>query len=375
MIYFDHNASSPLNEEVLQTMLPYLQSVQANPSSLHRSGRLARSAIESARYQLAETINCQPDQVIFTSGGTESNNMVFNGVQANDLLVGSVEHASVIEPARLLAKQSELALSFIPVDEQGVYQLSKLDRHFNGLVSMQWVNNETGVVQPVEDLKNQCADALLHIDASQALGKIAVDFAAVNADFMTLSAHKFNGPKGCGALIVKNPDSFLSGQVGGFQEQAKRAGTENTAAIVGMAKAAEIAVENLDQRIRHTLEVRDYFEQQLLSVKGMTIFSHSVPRVSNTSFFALPFFHGETFLMECDKAGFELASGSACHSQITEQSHVLQAMNIPEPIGLNAIRLSVGENNSRQQIDEFIQFIHDKLENLPAAIKSAVGFN
>ncbi|MBL7003062.1 MAG: cysteine desulfurase [Gammaproteobacteria bacterium] len=365
---FDHNASTPLAAEALDKMLPYLQSLYGNPSSLHQSGRVAKSAIETARAELAECINCYPDQIIFTSGGTESNKLVLNYVSQLESAVGSVEHASVLENISSSASN----LSYVPVNEQGVYQIVGLpDVKF---ISIQYVNNETGVVQPVAELRKTCQNALLHVDASQAVGKLKVDFLDLGIDFMTLSAHKFNGPKGVGALVVKDPISFSALQKGGYQESSKRAGTENVAAIVGMGHAATLLKQNLPQRIEKITKLRDHFEQQLMKIPGVTIFSSSVERVSNTCFFALPFFHGETFLMECDRAGFELASGSACHSSVTEPSHVLKAMGIDESIAINAIRASFGVNNTVQQIDEFIQFINNKLENLPVSIKSVAGF-
>ncbi len=366
--YFDHNASSPLHADVLQAMLPYLQSVHANPSSLHRSGRLARDAIEQARQQVALAVHCEPQQVIFTSGGTESNNMVLQAHKHLHFYIGAVEHASVLDAAQAIQNTT-----LITVDEFGVYQLpDALDE--DAFVSLQLVNNETGVIQPVKQLKQHFSQVLVHCDASQALGKIEVDFKDLDVDFLTLSAHKFNGPKGVGALIVKTPDALNALLHGGYQESGKRAGTENVAAVVGMGLAARLAHEQLPQRQQQFALLRDYFEQKLSTIPQVCIFSRQVNRVSNTCFFALPYFHGETFLMECDRAGFELASGSACHSSVTTPSHVLQAMHIDESLALNAIRASFGVDNTRQQIDEFIQFIQNKLENLPASIKSAVGF-
>lgn len=366
--YFDHNASSPLNDDVFNHMLPYLQNVHANPSSLHQSGRLAKSAIETARLQIAQAVNCDPQQVVFTSGGTEANNMVLQAHKSLSLYVGAVEHASVLEAAQNI-KSTHLVL----VNEQGVYQPLNADVSA-ALVSLQLVNNETGVVQPIVEVTKGLSDCMIHCDASQALGKISVDFKTLGVDFLTLSAHKFNGPKGAGALIVKKPSAFSALLLGGLQEHGVRAGTENVASIVGMGLAAEIAQQTLAGRAQQFALIRDYFEQQLKKINGAYIFSEQVDRVSNTCFFALPYFHGETFLMECDRAGFELASGSACHSSVTTPSHVLQAMNIDEALSLNAIRASFGVDNTRQQIDEFIQFIQVKLENLPASIKSAVGF-
>jgi len=366
--YFDHNASSPIDDKTLQAMLPYLQAVHANPSSLHQAGRLAKSAIETARLQIAQFVNCEPNQVVFMSGATEANNMVLQAHKLLLLNVGAVEHASVFSAAQKLDH-----VEWVKVNEHGVYQPESVSPDV-GFISLQLVNNETGVIQPIAHIKEKYPNTLFHCDVAQALGKAEVDFKALGVDFLSLSAHKFNGPKGAGALIIKKPEAFDALIVGGYQEGGLRAGTENVAAIVGMGLAAESAHAQLKERIQRFLSLRDYFEDQLKQIQGVTIFSDSVNRVCNTSYFALPYFHGETFLMECDRAGFALTSGSACHSNVTTPSHVLRAMNIDESLALNAIRASFGVDNTRQQIDEFIKFIHVKLENLPASIKSVVGF-
>ena len=363
--YFDHNATTPLNPEVLAQMVPYLSDYFGNPSSLHQAGRLAKSAIDTARQAVAEAINCQAQQVFFTSGGTESNNWVFQAHADHKFCIGSVEHASVISAAKHYARQ---AVSYIPVDETGVYQTDSLSfTDEKVLLSAQLVNNETGVIQPVQSIAANKGSAKLHCDASQVIGKVALDFTALNVDFLTLSAHKFNGPKGCAALVVKDPDWLQARTVGGFQEFAKRAGTENVAAIVGMGHAITLAVQQQSQQV--TTALRDYFEQGLQAM-GAVIFAQQAPRVGNTSFFALPHFHGETLLMACDKAGFALASGSACHSQVTEPSHVLAAMGIDDAVAINAIRASFAASNTQQEVDELLGFLNEQLEKLPASIKS-----
>lgn len=369
-VYFDHNATTPLDAEVLAFMMPYLKSHYANPSSLHQAGRIAKSAIDTARHEIAKAINCEPQQVFFTSGGTESNNWVFQAHQGWGFWVGSVEHASVLSTAKLYALQTPKTVA---VDELGRYQFDDLDLgNEQSLISVQLVNNETGVIHAIEQLQGMLGATKLHCDASQAIGKVAVDFAAMGVDFLTLSAHKFNGPKGCGALIAKDPEDLQARAVGGFQEAAKRAGTENVAAIVGMGKAITLAVANQQLRNATTTQLRDYFEQGLLNL-GATIFAQQANRVGNTSFFALPYFHGETLLMECDKAGYALASGSACHSQVTAPSHVLSAMGVSEEIAINAIRASFAASNTQAEVDGLLRFFKQQLENLPSIIKSVVN--
>ncbi len=382
-VYLDHNASSPLHPEVLEEMLPFLSGAGGNPSSLHQSGRFLRSALETARQRVAELINADPAQVIFTSGGTEANNLAIKGMLplgAQTCIVSSqVEHASVLQPL-IQAASAGCRSELLEVTEQGVIDVTKATKVIDDLqpdmLSVQMANNETGVIQPLAELAalaHRDPQTLVHSDATQAAGKIEVDMQQLGVDLLTLSAHKFNGPQGSGALVVKNHSILNPLLSGGPQESNRRAGTENVALLVGMGKAAEIARIKLQEKRAYLLELRRFFEQRLNTIPGVHIFSSEVERLPNTSFFAIPYYHGETLLMQLDQAGFELASGSACHSEVTRPSHVLTAMGIPEELALNAVRVSFGMENTRQQIEQFVETLNGLINQLPAAMRQVIG--
>jgi cysteine desulfurase len=376
-VYLDHNASSPLHPEVLDAMLPFLKNAHGNASSLHKSGRFLRSAVESARQHLAALVNAEPANVIFTSGGTEANNLAIKGfipdLTQSTIACSSIEHASVIEPVRQMQRQGSTSF-LLPVDAQGVIEVAEsatlINQQQPDLVSVQLANNETGAIQPVQRLGHLIQaekNLLLHTDATQAVGKINVDIKRLNVDLLTLSGHKFQGPQGCGALIMNNAANLKKPlQSGGPQESRRRAGTENVALLVGLGKAAQLAQINLLERQSYLLELRGYFEQQLMGIEGVHIFSKDSDRLPNTSFFSIPYYHGETLLMQLDQAGFELASGSACHSAVTQPSHVLTAMGVDEALALNAVRVSFGGENTIQQIDQLIAVLNNLINQIPA---------
>ncbi|MBC8210275.1 MAG: cysteine desulfurase [Gammaproteobacteria bacterium] len=382
-VYFDHNASTPLHPEVLEEMLPFMQRAHGNASSLHQSGRFLRSAIETARQRVAELVNCSQQDVIFTSGGTEANNLAIKGFVApgSRLLSSQIEHASVLEPLQQM-QTSGCSTHLFTVNRQGVTELeaaeSLIQQHQPDLISLQLANNETGVVQPVQQiarLGHRHPTTLVHTDATQAVAKMAVDMEQLDVDMMTLSGHKMQGPQGAGALIVRRSTTKIKNVLisGGLQESSCRAGTENVATLVGFGKAAQLARINLLERQATLLELRRYFEQQLAGISGVQLFGDQVERLPNTSFFSIPFYHGETLLMQLDKAGFELASGSACHSEVTLPSHVLAAMGIDEDLALNAVRVSFGVDNTCQQIDTLIETLNHLINQLPAVMRQAAG--
>ena len=382
-VYFDHNASSTLLPEVLEAMLPLMSGSHGNASSLHGSGRLLRSAIESARARVAQLVAVEPRQVIFTSGGTEANNLALKGAVdacARPVLMSSpIEHASLLEPLRQLQGKGA-RVAFMQVLETGVVDADQaaalIDEQQPEWLSLQAANNETGVLQPVARIAALARERglrRLHCDATQMAGKLPLDFAALGVDMMTLSAHKFGGPQGVGALVVR-PDLRLEPLLaGGPQEQGRRAGTENAALIAGFGKACELAANDLPERQAFLLELRTRFEARLKEIAGVVIFGEAAERLPNTSFFAIPYYHGETLLMELDKAGFALASGSACHSEVTRPSHVLTAMGVDEDLALNAVRVSFGMENSLQQVDRLIEALQQLINRLPAAVRQHHG--
>jgi len=382
-IYFDHNASSPLHPQVLEAMLPFMQSAHGNASSLHRSGRFLRSAIDGARVQVAALVNARPDEVIFTSGGSEANNTAvksFIDLHApGHWLSSPLEHASLLGPLHQ-AERAGKTLHWLLADQQGRVDpatATTLCQQFSPqLISLQLANNETGVLQPVQQIvqiARSHADCLIHSDATQAVGKVEVDMQQLDVDLLTLSGHKFNAPQAVGALVVKSATLREPLISGGHQESGRRAGTENVALLVGLGKAAELARINLFERHAFLLELRRHFEHGLAQIGGVHIFGAEAERLPNTSYFALPYYHGETLLMQLDKAGFECSSGSACQSAVTKPSHVLSAMQVNEDLALNAVRVSFGMDNTIQQVDQLIATLNTLINQLPAIMRQAAS--
>jgi cysteine desulfurase len=356
VIYFDHNATTPVDERVLQAMLPFFSRFYANPSSLYKLARLSRSAIDTAREQVAQLINARPEQVIFTSGGTEANNLALKGClpQAR-VLTSAFEHPSILQSLANAELVSITRQGYI--DQQFLAQLDqKSDQPF-GLASFMLVNNETGVIQDIARLSAimKLHGTLVHTDAVQAVGKIPVDFQALGVDLMSLSSHKMYGPKGCGALIASTELVGHPQLTGGGQEAALRAGTENVPAIVGFGKAAELAYKELEQRNQHCLQLRTRLEQQLFDLPEISIFAQDSNRVANTVQFAVQNCVGEMLLMLLDQQGIAVSSGSACASGDSSTSHVLMAMGIEENLANSAIRVSLGQENTEQEVDVFVQ--------------------
>jgi len=379
--YFDHNASSPLHPDVLDAMLPFLREGAANASSLHSAGRLARSAIETARGQVAALINCPVDAVIFTSGGSEANNYLLKGFldrkDKRAVVSSQIEHPSLIEPLNQLEQSGQTVIR-LPVNGQGQIDLEPaqqlLAANPTKLLSVMLANSETGVLQPVKALTD-CVDrahCLTHSDATQVVGKLPVDMKALGLDALTLSGHKLQGPQGIGVLAInRKPREVLIS--GGAQEKYRRAGTENVAMIVGLGKAAQIAALEIEHKRYHLEQLRTVLETRLSALPGVVIFGRQVDRLPNTTYFSIPYYHGETLLMELDKAGFALASGSACHSAVTEPSHVLQAMAVDEQLALNAVRVSLGMSNTLQEVDALASRLEALVNKLPAIIRQAAG--
>jgi cysteine desulfurase len=378
-VYLDHNATSPMHPEVVDAILPFLHHPPANPSSLHSYGRMARSAVDTARAQVAELLHCSAADVVFTSGGTEANNLLLKGyvdrLDPRPLVSTEIEHPSVLQPLRQLQAEGQ-AVSLLKPDQQGQIDLANAENLLSDLnpqlMSIIYANNETGVIQPLQELATMVdrESCLLHSDATQAVGKLDIDLSQMDLDAISFSAHKLRGPQGVGALVVKRkPTNLLIS--GGEQENRRRGGTENVAGIVGLGKAAQLAGLEMEQRRHYLGQLRDVFESRLATISGSVVFGQQAPRLPNTTYFALPYYHGETLLMELDRAGFALSSGSACHSMVTEPSHVLTAMAIEDNLALNAIRVSFGMNNSLQDVDALFTKLQELINKLPAVIRQA----
>lgn len=363
-IYFDHNATTPVDPAVVEAMLPYFSERYANPSSIHAPGRMARAAIDTAREQVAQLVNAHPSQVIFTSGGTEANNLALNVLATQPtamFCVSAIEHASVLEAARRWQRRGwQLALA--PVDSNGCLDeaaFAAILARRPALVSVMMANNETGVIQPLERISRlaRASAAIVHSDAIQAAGKIAVDFKQSGVHMLSLSSHKLYGPKGAGALIVDKALDIEPLVLGGGHEKGLRSGTENVAAIVGFGKAAELALSQLESRHQHMLRLRHYLEEALRTMAGVHIISAAAPRLPNTVLIAIPGIEGETLLMNLDAKGLALSSGSACASGDTEPSHVLVAMGLDETLARSTLRISLGKETTQHECDTLLAAI------------------
>ena len=378
-VYFDHNATTPLEPAVLEAMMPWLSLQFGNASSRHEYGRAARRAIDEARASVAAAVGAHATEVVFTSGGSEANNLFIKGAAAclktGLVAVSAIEHPCVIKPVEQLRRQGWNALS-LAVDGDGridptVYRDAMAKRP--KLVSVMLANNETGVIQDVFSLAEQAraAGAVFHTDAVQAVGKLPVDFRALNAAGvlgMTVSAHKIGGPKGAGALVIDKRVELEPLIAGGGHERGIRSGTENVAAIVGFGVACELMGRRSGQVAAKLELLRERLEQGIGQL-GATVFGASARRLSNTLYFAFPGIEGETLVGQLDRAGFAVASGSACSSANPEPSPVLQAMGVEPGLARGAVRVSLGAANTAQQIEDFLltlQHTVSKLRRLSA---------
>ncbi|MDB5491483.1 MAG: cysteine desulfurase [Micavibrio sp.] len=349
--YLDANATMPLKPGVISAIAATLAET-GNASSMHGDGRLARKRVEDARAAVADLLSTNPAYVFFTGGATESNNTVINSFRGKKIFISAIEHPSVLEAAPDAQK--------IPVTADGVIDMDKLETMLAGqpdLISVMLVNNETGTIQPIAEIvrlvRKISPQTRIHTDAVQALGRIPVDFSALQVDYLSLSAHKFGGPQGIGALVLAPGAKIEKLLRGGGQEKRQRAGTENIAAIAGLGEAARLAVTDMEN-FQSLAALRDRLEATLEKAEPrLRIFGAGAPRVSNTTQIALPGIQAETQLMALDLAGMSVSSGSACSSGSVKVSHVLEAMQVPESEALGAIRVSLAWNTTQNDIDLF----------------------
>jgi cysteine desulfurase len=378
-VYFDHNATTPIDDRVFEAMTPYLRGRYGNASSRHELGTAARRAVDAARQQVAALVNVQPSQVIFVSGGTEANNLFIKGaagyLKPTQIAVSAIEHPCVAKPAQELGRQGwkvrKLAVSRRgEIDPADVEQALKEP---TGIVSVMLANNETGVIQDVAAVaaRARAAKAWMHTDAVQALGKIPVDFAALNVHAMTISAHKIYGPKGAAALVVDKRLQVKPIIHGGGHEQGLRSGTENVPAIVGFGAACELAGGRIGELAQRQDAMRARLEQGLHEM-GAVIFGEDALRIPNTSYFAFKGILGETLVIELDKAGYAVAPGAACSSANPEPSATLLSMGVDPELALGAVRFSLGAGNTMQQVDEFLRALKAVVMRLRSLTAMAV---
>jgi len=384
--YFDHNATTAVDDTVLEAMLPYFQRDFGNPSSRHAPGTTARRAVNLAREQVADAVGVQPSQVIFTSGGSEANNLFIRGaagyLKPTRVVVSSIEHPCIMRTAQELARgrDSGWGLRLLEVDGLGRVATDDVDRALleeqppPALVSVMLANNETGVIQDVAAIaeKFRARGTWMHTDAVQAFGKIPVDFSSLKVHALTISAHKAYGPKGAAALIIDKRLLLKPLIHGGGHEQGMRSGTENVPAIVGFGVACELVKKRTSEIALRVGEMRARLERGLLEM-GAVIFGWGASRLPNTCYFALPGIEGDTLVVRLDKAGFAVASGAACSSVNPGRSHVLEAMGVDADLARCAVRVSLGNSNSSVQVENFIRAAGRAAQELRRAGMMAVG--
>jgi cysteine desulfurase len=378
-VYFDHNATTPLDDKVFEAMLPYLRERFGNASSRHELGTVARRAVDTARQQVGALVNAQPSQVIFVSGGTEANNLFVKGaagyLKPSQIAVSAIEHPCIAKPAQELARQG-WKVRKLAARRDGQIELADVDaalKEPTGIVSVMLVNNETGVCLDVAAVavRARAVKAWMHTDAVQALGKIAVDFPSLGVHAMTISAHKIYGPKGAAALVIDKRLQLRPIIHGGGHEQGLRSGTENVAAIVGFGAACELAAARMQGLAQRLEAMRARLERGLHEL-GAVIFGEDAPRVTNTSYFAFKGIMGETLVIELDKAGWAVAPGAACSSANPEPSATLLAMGVDPELARGAVRFSLGAGNTIEQVEGFLRALKAVVTRLRSLTAMAV---
>jgi cysteine desulfurase len=381
VVYLDNNATTKVDPEVLQAMLPYFSDYYGNPSSMHAFGGGVAGVIREARERLARLIGASPDEIVFTSCGTESDSTAIRAAlesypSKRHLVTSRVEHPAVKNLFETLAKKGYHA-TFVPVDGKGRLDLDYLYDHLSddtAIVSLMWANNETGVLFPVEEVSRAVKERgiVFHTDAVQAVGKVPIDLAETGVDMLSLSGHKLHAPKGIGALYIRKGTKFAPFLIGGHQERGRRGGTENTAAIIGLGKAAELAKHHLDSgSYRCVSELRDRLERTLLStVPNTMVNGDPAIRLPNTSSIAFEYVEGEAILLMLNEHGVCASSGSACTSGSLEPSHVLRAMGVPFTAAHGSIRFSLSRYTTNSEID----LVLDRLPPIIARLRELSPF-
>lgn len=373
IIYLDNNATTELDPAVVEEMLPFLTKFYGNPSGAYRFSMQARKAIDLARERVAKLLDCEAGEIVFTSCGTESNNAAINSAvqfepRGKHVVTSAVEHSAVLRHCQELAKRG-CEVTFLGVDQNGdvdLAELAKSIRRDTAIVSMMWANNETGVLLPVEKIAEICREkrVLFHTDAVQVAGKIPIRLRDSPINFLSLSGHKFHGPKGVGVLYVNKRSRFSSSIIGGSHENGRRAGTENVASIVGLGKAAERAAECLGEETTRVRAMRDQFEKGILErVDRASVNGAGAARLPNTSNFSLEGIESEAALMLLDRHNICCSAGSACRSGSHEGSHVLRAMH-PNAVKGGSLRFSFGRFNSDADVDKALEIVPQVVEKL-----------
>ncbi len=365
-VYFDNSATTKTDERVIEAMMPYITENYGNPSSIYKIGRENRKAVEEAREQVAKALNCEPNEIYFTNGGSESDNTAIRGIayayknKGNHIITSKIEHPAVLETCKQLEKEG-FEVSYIGVDENGIIKLDELKNAIKPtttLISIMFANNEIGTIEPIEEIGKIAKEnnIFFHTDAVQAVGNVRIDVKKLNIDALSMSGHKFYGPKGIGALYVKKGIKFEKLINGGHQERNKRAGTENVAGIVGLGKAIELAYQELDEHNKKIKELRDYYVEQVKAkIPYIRINGDETKRLPGNSNISFRFIEGEGLLLNLDLKGICASSGSACTSGSLDPSHVLLAIGLPHEIAHGSLRISIGKYNTKEEVDYLVE--------------------
>ncbi|MEM2785066.1 MAG: cysteine desulfurase family protein [Candidatus Nitrosotenuis sp.] len=384
MIYLDNAASTQISDDVLQEMLPYLKENYGNPSSIHRFGRVATKAVETARKSVADLIGAQPSEILFTSGGTESNNTALFGIvnaKKGQVITSSVEHDAILEPCKKLESQGYNVI-YLPVDNTATINVEKLKNVISNktlLVSIMYANNEVGTIQPIKEIAQICKqyEVPFHTDAVQAVGKVPINVKELGVDLMSISSHKINGPKGAGALYIRSGLKIEPYLLGGGQEGGLRSGTENVANIVGFGKACQLAKENLDRNTAYLKNLRDTLVDKVTKqVPYVTLNGHKENRLPNNAHFTFLGVNGEDLIIKLDENGIAASTGSACSVKTQKASHVLAAMGFSHEQITGSLRLTVGLTNTPQEIEQTVNTLKKIVSELRAVspFKAKYGF-
>jgi|ETNmetMinimDraft_21_1059911.scaffolds.fasta_scaffold08366_4 cysteine desulfurase len=369
MLYFDHSATTPIDQDVQSLMYELNHSIYGNPSSTYDLGRKAKNVIEIARRQFADSINCEPKEVIFTGGGSEANNIILWNVihqKRKHVITSSIEHPAVLLVLKELEKLG-VKHTIISVDKNGCINPEDIKNNITsdtGLISIMMANNEVGVLEPIKDIANIAKeyDILFHSDAIQVLGKLPVDVKKLNVDMMSFSAHKFYGPKGVGALFIKNGVTIKPIIIGGSQEKNMRAGTENVSGIAGLGLAAEIAKKTANENCSYLLELENHFINRITEKNNDIIFNgydkNHLPGLINLT---IPNISSDLLLIHLDKKGISISNGSACSSGTISPSPVLKAMGISDKKNLESIRISFGKHNTIDEVNILVESIQSSI--------------
>lgn len=375
MFYLDHNATTPVDPRVFEAMKPFLTEHYGNPSSIYRAGQDVRKAVEDARDSLASLLGASPREVYFTSGGTESDNTAIKGIALNrgsgHIITSAIEHPAVFEVVKWLEKRGFTA-TYVGVDSDGIVdpeEVRKAIREDTVVISIMHANNEVGTLQPIEEIASIAHErgVLFHTDAVQTTGKIEMDVARMGIDLLSLSAHKFYGPKGVGALYVRKGTRFDPCVHGGHQERGVRGGTENVAGIIGLGKASEIAAAEMADESVRVRRLRDRLESGLeAAITDLRFNGHREKRMFNTASVIVKYVEGEAMLLNLDYHGIAASSGSACTSGSLDPSHVLLAMGLPAPIAHGSLRFSLGRATTEEGVDKVLEVLPPIVEKLRA---------